>query len=68
LFSLIKLIRLNGRFKLKRTIIQIITLINQKGSAGKNTLKIKSNITRNIFYLKARKKIRILRRITKNVI
>jgi len=48
--------------------MHIIILINQKGKGGKNTLKIKSNITRNIFYLKARKKIRILRRITKNVI
>jgi hypothetical protein len=48
--------------------MQIITPINQKGRGGKNTLKIKSNITRNIFYLKARKKIRILRRITKNVL
>lgn len=46
----------------------IMALINQKGRGGKNTLKIKSNITGNIFYLKARKKIRILGRITKNVI
>jgi len=49
-------------------LIKIITLINQKGRGGKNTLKIKSNIASNIFYLKVRKKIRILRRITKNVL